>query len=122
MVLQSEEMQTIDLRAAAGGVEASLPLTLTEESCPPKDISEDTVKLSLGDDQTPGEWKDSWYTTPGANQEGRVADVQNELTVALLIGTTYRPDGGDYWLWSQTTDVTEVIVRRHYPVRVLRDA
>jgi hypothetical protein len=101
--------QTIDLRAASGGVEYTWPLTITEATG--KDISGDTIELSLGSYNTPGTWR-----APDTD-----TGTGSTRTVQLLIGTTLRPLAGNVWLWSRVTDSPELVPRRHEKIVILAD-
>jgi hypothetical protein len=68
--------QTIDTRAAVGGVEYTWPLTITETTG--KDISGDTVLLSLGTSSAPGTWQ--------APDRDPAQTVKAQRVVQLLIG------------------------------------
>lgn len=113
--------QTIDIRAVSGGIEYTWPLTITEQSTPPKDISADTLLVSLGTKAAPGTWVTPDVDTAGANAAGTAASVQNERTVQLLIGDTLKPAAGTYVLWTQIGDSPEVVPRSHQTIKILAD-
>jgi len=114
--------QTIDTRATSGGIEYTWPLTITEQSVPPRDISADALLVSLGTKSTPGEWLSPDIDTPGANKAGQDASVQNQRTVQLLIGDTLKPTAGTYVLWTKVGDTPEVVPRSHQSIKILADA
>lgn len=113
--------QTIDTRAASGGIEYTWPLTITETSTPPKDISGDTLLVSLGSKTTPAAWVSPDIDTAGANTAGTAASVQNTRTVQLLIGGTLKPAAGTYVLWTKVGDTPEVVPRSHQSIKILAD-
>jgi hypothetical protein len=95
--------QTIDLRAATGGVEYTWPLTITESSTPPKDISGDTLEVSLGTSKVPGDWITPDIDTAGANAAGVSGGAFGILKTTAggavapsvsLSGTTDAPQAG----------------------------
>lgn len=106
------KVQTIDLRAGSGGVEYTWPLILTEDNG--KDISSDTVQLSLGSYTAPGTWR-----TPSTDP---AQTTHSQRIVQLLVGTTLTPAAGNYWLWSRITDTPEIVPRRHAKITILADA
>lgn len=98
------EVQTID--TANGDVEYTWPLTLIETTG--KDISGDTVQLSLGTYPAPGTWLDPVEDTP--------ADTSQRV-VKLLIGNDPKPAPGTHYLWSKIGDTPETIIRRHQQIK-----
>lgn len=121
---EEDEEQVIDIRAVTGGdsgEEFIRPVTIIEESDPPLDITNDTVKLSLGSRNAPGVPIDPDVDTPGADAAGIAAGVQNTRTVSLFIGSTLRPATGYYWVYSHVNDGPEVVIRRHQRVTILND-
>lgn len=102
--------QTIDLRTAVGGVEYTLPLTISETNN--KDISADTIQLSLGTYPAPGVWQ--------APDRDPAQAVKSQRVVQLLIGGTLKPAvAGTYYLWSRVLDSPEVVPRRQQPIVIL---
>lgn len=114
--------QTIDTRAASGAIEYTWPLTIVEQSTPPKDISTDTLLVSLGTKSTPGSWFTPDIDTPGADAAGTTASVQNTRTVQVLIGDSRKPAAGTYTLWTKVGDSPEVVPRSHQSIKILADA
>lgn len=89
-----------------GAIEHTRPVTLIETTG--KDITAVPVKLTLGSyTESGGGWRDPDVDTSPA-PASRV--------VALLVGDTYKPVAGTYWLWSWVLDGTERIPRRHEQV------
>lgn len=97
------------IRLSAGALEYTFPLTITEKTG--KDISGDTITLSLGTFNAPG---DTWLT-PDVDQP---QDVKSQRVVQLYIGTTVKPDPGVYFLWSKVTDTPEVSPRRNQKITI----
>lgn len=114
--------QTIDLRAVSGGEEYTWPVTITEQSVPPVDISADTVEVSFGTSDAPGDWFAPDVDEPGADAAGIAAEVQNQRTVKVLIGGALILPAGSYVLWTRITDVPEVVPRKHQTIKILADA
>lgn len=82
------------------GPEYTYPRTITETTG--KDISTDTVRLSLGTWDAPGTWVAPTVDTAQTDHATRVVQL-------LLDNTT---PAGDYWLWVKVTDSPETPVRR----------
>ena len=99
--------QTITL--SAGAVEYTYPLTIVETAG--KDISADTVQLSLGTDLVVGVWRPPDTDT--------AQSVAYQRVVQLLVGASYIPAVGTYWLWSKVTDSPEIVPRRHAKVTIV---
>lgn len=98
--------QTIDL--TAGAVEYTWPLTIIESTG--KDISADTVQLSLGSYTEPATWQ-----APDLDPAQTVA---SQRVVQLLVGDTLKPALGSYYLWSQILDDPEIVPRRHQRINI----
>lgn len=96
--------QTIDL--SAGAVEYTYPLTITESTG--KDISADTITLSLGTYDAPGQWQAPDTDPP--------QDTTSQRVVQLLVGADLKPDLGTYYLWSLVNDGPERVPRRNQKV------
>ena len=79
--------QTINV--TAGAVEYTYPLTITETTG--KDISADAIQLSLGTDTAVG----TWY----APDTDPTQAVTYQRVVQLLVGGSFVPAVGTYWLW-----------------------
>lgn len=88
--------QTVNV--TAGATEYTWPLTLTEVNG--VDISADTVQISLGSYDQPGDW-----TAPVADHP-----TTSSVTVKLLIDDSV--DVGEYWVWVKITDSPEIVPRR----------
>lgn len=97
--------QTIDL--TAGAIEYTWPLTLIETTG--KDITADTIQLSLGGYEAPATWQ-----APDTD----TAPVVSQRVVQLLVGDTLTPAPGAYWLWSQIVDNPEIVPRRHQRITI----
>lgn len=110
--MTSPDTQTIDITTATGGIEYTWPLTISELSG--RDISADTVRLSLGSVAHPG----GTWLTPDLDP---AQSVKSQRVVQLLIGSTLKPASGDYVLWSKVTDGPEVVVRRHQRITINAD-
>jgi hypothetical protein len=107
----TDDFQTIDVRAASGGVEYTWPLTITETTG--KDISGDLIQLSLGRPTHPGTWTAPDLDTTSASKASR--------TVQLLITAEPARPSGIYYLWSRITDSPEIAPRRHQRIDIRAD-
>lgn len=96
--------QTIDL--SAGAVEYTFPLVIQEQNG--KDISADTITLSLGTYDAPGDWQ-----TPDTDPP---QDTTSQRVVQLLVGATLKPSPGTYYLWSSVSDSPEQVPRRNQKI------
>lgn len=94
------------IRLSAGALEYTFPLTITEKTG--KDISADTITLSLGTYNAPGDWQ-----TPDTDPP---QDTTSQRVVQLLVGGTLSPDPGTYYLWSLVNDEPEQIPRRNQKI------
>jgi hypothetical protein len=86
---------------SAAAIEYTWPTTITEKNG--KDISGDTVTVSLGTSQTPGR-----FVAPDVVTR----PTPSTVVVQMLIGGSYRPTAGAYWLWVYLPDTPEHVPRR----------
>ncbi len=98
--------QTILTSAPAGAVEYTWPLTVTEATG--KDISGDTVLVSLGTYAEPGTW---------AAPDVITRPTPSSVVVQKLIDNTVTP--GIHWLWIVISDSPERVPRRGDRVTVV---
>lgn len=93
--------QTINL--TVGAIEYTLPIAISETAG--KDISDDTILMSLGTWTAPGAW-----LVPDLDP---AQAVDSQRVVQLLIGATFKPVAGTYYLWTRVADLPELVPRRH---------
>lgn len=94
--------QKIDV--SNGATEYTWPVTITETTG--KDISTDTIQISLGTANTPGTWTTGVLTRPAASS----------ATVKLLVTNSVTP--GTYYVWVKVADSPEIIPRKAHRVTV----
>jgi hypothetical protein len=127
-MLVKKEPQLIDIRTASGGWEYTWPLTISEESLPiapfngPKDISADTIKLSLGTSSAPGAWRTPDVDHATQDAAGAAKGVMNQRVVQMMVGVVFKPPDNIYWLWSQVGDSPESVIRKHCKIIVRADS
>lgn len=97
------------IQVSAGAQEYTFPTTITEDTF--KDISSDTIRVSLGDDNEPGDWlgSDNPFVVLTYGPQAYQA------TVKILVGTqAYMPLAGlgRYRVWVFVTDSPEFVPRR----------
>lgn len=102
MTAQTAPTQTIAV--SNGATEYTWPVTVTETTG--KDISGDTVQVSLGTYGAPGTWTSGVLTRPTASS----------ATVKLLVTNTVTP--GTYYVWVKVSDSPEIVPRRAHRVTV----
>lgn len=91
-----------------GATEYTWPLTITDVNG--KDISAATIELSLGSSIAPGTW-----STPDVDP---AQTVKSQRVVQLLVGGSFKPPAGSYWLWSRVTDTPEIAPRRQIQILI----
>lgn len=90
----------LKINVSAGAVEYVM-VDVTEVEG--KDISSDTVQLSLGAFNAPGDW-----ITPDLLEHTSSSSVR----VGIIVGDTYTPDVGEYSVWVKIDDVPEIVMYR----------
>jgi hypothetical protein len=114
--------------SAGGAVEYTFAATFTEVTG--KNISADAVQASLGTYDAPGAWRTPDVTStatvlaqvfaaanPSIPVPAAAGTTLYQVTFQILIGGTYKPAAGDYWLWADLTDTPELPVRR-FPLKI----
>ena len=114
--------------SAGGADEYTFPATFTELTG--KNIQADAVQASLGSYDAPGAWRSPDVTSTStvlasvfaaANPTILITVASTttlyQVTFQILIGGTYKPAAGDYWLWANLTDTPELPVRR-FPLKI----
>lgn len=91
-------ISTQTIAVSLGAVEYTWPVTITETNG--KNITGDTVQISLGTYDAPGTWQAGVVQRPG----------NSTAVIQLLINNTVA--AGSYWVWVKVTDSPEIVPRR----------